>query len=160
MKATEDKNLCLAGGLFSNVKLNRRLRLLPAVKSLFVFPHMGDGGLALGAALAANAQLNGISRVSLDHLFLGPKFSDEEVEGALKEGNLHYEKSIRVAEEAARLLAEGAVVLWFQGRMELGPRALGGRSILARADSESIKDELNLQLKKRVMVSTLLPRHA
>ena len=157
LKLTENKNICLAGGLFSNVKVNRRLRLLPQVKSLFVFPHMGDGGLALGAAVAANAQLNGISRISLDHLFLGPAFSDVEVEGVLRKSGLHYKKSTRIAKETAHLLAKGAVVLWFQGRLELGPRALGGRSILARADSESIKDKLNLQLKKRVWYQPFCP---
>ena len=157
IEATGLDRLCLAGGIFSNVKINRLLRILPEVKSCFVFPHMGDGGLAVGAALVANTQLNGVRRICLDHLLLGPEYSEVEIEIALKESGLNYVKSADIVKETAGLIAGGAIVLWFQGRVELGPRALGARSILARPDSEDIKDTLNLRLKKRVWYQPFCP---
>lgn len=157
MKATGLDSLCLAGGVFSNVKVNRLLRMLPEVKECFVFPHMGDGGLALGAALVANRRQNGIYHVPLKDLFLGPEYSHEEIEKTLQESKLSYRKSTHIVKEVAESIAKGEVVLWFQGRMELGPRALGARSILARPDSEAVKDTLNLQLKKRVWYQPFCP---
>ncbi|MDD5476336.1 MAG: carbamoyltransferase C-terminal domain-containing protein [Syntrophales bacterium] len=150
-------NLCLAGGIFSNVKVNRLLRLLPGVEGCFVFPHMGDGGLATGSAIEASRRLEGITRVPLDNVFLGPSFNDEEIEAALRDSGLKYYRSDDIASEAAEIIAKGGIVFWFQGAMELGPRALGGRSILARADSEDIKDALNLRLKKRVWYQPFCP---
>ena len=149
--------LCLAGGVFSNVKVNRLLRMLPNVKDCFVFPHMGDGGLAIGAALLTNQRLNGINNISLDDLFMGPEYSKAEIEKTLKENNLSYRKSGNIGKEVSEIIAKGEIVLWFQGRMELGPRALGSRSILARPDSEAVKDILNLQLKKRVWYQPFCP---
>ena len=150
-------NLCLAGGIFSNVKVNRLLRLLPGVEGCFVFPHMGDGGLAIGAAIEAERQVRGITGVPLDHVFLGPSFSDEEIEAVLRDEGLPYERCDDIAGETAAVIAAGGIVFWFQGAMELGPRALGGRSILARADSEDVKDALNLRLKKRVWYQPFCP---
>jgi carbamoyltransferase len=154
---TGHDSLCLAGGVFSNVKVNRRLRNLPQVKGCFVFPHMGDGGLALGAALVANYQLNGMNQVDLDHLFLGPEYGDVEIENKLTQKRLTYKKPADIVTEVARLIAAGEIVLWFQGRMELGPRALGARSILARPDSTDVKDALNLKLKKRIWYQPFCP---
>jgi carbamoyltransferase len=150
-------HVCLAGGVFSNVKVNRLIRLLPEVKDCFVFPHMGDGGLAIGAALAVNAQLNQINRMTLDHMLLGPHYTDDQIEQTLHVSGLSYYKSQDIVGETAELIANGEIVFWFQGRMELGPRALGARSILARPDSESIKDTLNLRLKKRVWYQPFCP---
>lgn len=149
--------LCLAGGLFSNVKVNRLLRILPEVEGCFVFPHMGDGGLALGSALVANHRLNGVHQVPLKDLFLGPVYYDAEIEDTLNEYGLLYRRSSNIVEEVAKLIASGEIVLWFQGRMELGPRALGARSIIARPDSYAVKDTLNLRLKKRVWYQPFCP---
>ncbi|MDY6951245.1 MAG: carbamoyltransferase C-terminal domain-containing protein [Thermodesulfobacteriota bacterium] len=156
-KATGLDHLCLAGGVFSNVKVNRLLRILPGVKECFVFPHMGDGGLALGAALVANHRLNGTHHIPLHNLLLGPEFSDREIEEVLQERGVSYQKSADVVKEAAEIIAGGEIIPWFQGRMELGPRALGARSILARPDSEAVKNELNLRLKKRVWYQPFCP---
>lgn len=150
-------HLCLAGGVFSNVKINRLIRNLPAVKGCFVFPHMGDGGLALGAALMANYNLSCINQVVLTHLFHGPQYTENEIEQVLKENKLPYIKSEDIVKDVAEIIAGGKIVLWFQGPMELGPRALGSRSILARPDSESIKNTLNLRLKKRVWYQPFCP---
>ena len=157
LKATGQDHLCLAGGVFSNVKLNRILRLLPETKACFVFPHMGDGGLGVGAALVANYQLNGIHQAVLSHLFLGHRWEEDEIQKALDQRELGYRKCEDIAAEVAGLLDKGEIVFWFQGAMELGPRALGARSILARPDSERIKDALNLQLKKRVWYQPFCP---
>jgi carbamoyltransferase len=151
------QRICLAGGVFSNVKVNRLIRMLPDVQRCFVFPHMGDGGLALGAALAVNAQVNHINHMALDHVMLGPHYSDDQIEQALQATGLSYRKSQDIVSETADLIAAGEIVFWFQGRMELGPRALGARSILARPDSEAIKDRLNLRLKKRVWYQPFCP---
>jgi carbamoyltransferase len=157
IKTTGMNHLCLAGGVFSNVKVNRLLRLLPNVKECLVFPHMGDGGLALGAALVVNHRLNGIHHIPLHDLFLGPEYSAPEIERALGDNGLSYKKSADIAKEVSDILAKGEIVFWFQGRMEWGPRALGARSILARPDSEAIKNELNLRLKKRVWYQPFCP---
>ncbi len=157
LDATGLDQLCLAGGIFSNVKINRLLRLDSRVKSCFVFPHMGDGGLALGTAMAVNYKLHHISQISMPDLFLGHDYSDEQIAATLKNSGLRYLKSTDIAFEAARRIAAGAIVLWCQGRMEAGPRALGARSILARPDSISIKDTLNLRLKKRVWYQPFCP---
>ena len=157
MKKTGMDQLCLAGGVFSNVKVNRLIKLLPGVKGCFVFPHMGDGGLALGSAMVTNYQLNGIYKVPLKNLFLGPEYSEDEIENSLTESGLSFTKSKNIVKEVAEIIAGGEIVFWFQGRAELGPRALGARSILARPDSDAIKDTLNLQLKKRVWYQPFCP---
>lgn len=157
MTATGQDQLCLSGGVFSNVKVNRFIRVLPEVRECFVFPHMGDGGLALGAALATNFKLNGTHHIPFGNLSLGPEYGDKEIERVLKESGYSYRKCPDIAKEVAQIIADGEIALWFQGRMELGPRALGARSILARPDSEGIKDTLNLQLKKRAWYQPFCP---
>ncbi len=150
-------NLCLAGGVFSNVKVNRLIRNLPEVNRCYVFPHMGDGGLPIGAAFALNNRLNGVSQISLEDVFLGPRYSDNEVEQALVHCGISYKKSENIINEVAQIITSGEIVFWFQGRMEIGPRSLGARSIIARPDSLEIKDRLNLQLKKRVWYQPFCP---
>jgi carbamoyltransferase len=157
IKETGLDHLCLAGGVFSNVKVNRLIRLLPKVKGCFVFPHMGDGGLALGAAFVTNYHVNNIHQIPFKHVFLGPQYPDEAIEQALKTSGLSFCKSVNIGKEVAELIAAGEIVFWFQNRMEFGPRALGARSILARSDSETIKDTLNLRLKKRVWYQPFCP---
>ena len=155
--ATGLKHLCLAGGIFSNVKLNRILRNQSGIKKCFVFPHMGDGGLALGAAMATNYRLNAVHRYAVPNLLWGPEYTDNDIEVCLRTSDFSYSKRSDIAKDVAAKLANGKIVFWFQGRMEYGPRALGARSILARPDSESIKDELNLRLKKRVWYQPFCP---
>jgi len=157
IKATGFDHLCLSGGVFSNVKVNRLLRMLPDVKDCFVFPHMGDGGLALGAALVANYRLNGTHQLPLADLSLGPEYSSGEIEKSLQEEGVSYRKSANIVKDVAEIIASNEIVPWFQGRMELGPRALGARSILARPDSEAVKNTLNLRLKRRVWYQPFCP---
>jgi carbamoyltransferase len=157
LSASGMKRIAYAGGVASNIQVNRRLRALPQCEAMFVFPHMGDGGLALGAALARAVEKNGTKSYPLGDLRLGPSLKPGEIEDALRASGLRFRGVADPAEEAAGRIAAGSVVFWFQGRMEFGPRALGGRSILARPDSESLRDRLNLKLKRRVWYQPFCP---
>jgi len=151
------KKLALAGGLFSNIKLNKRLGELDEVDNISVFPHMGDGGLAIGAALEVNYRKSGIPRCKLPDLYLGSGYTEKEILDSLEKKNASYKRISDPAKTAADLILNNEIILWFQGRMETGPRALGNRSILARADDRSLKDRLNLALKKRVWYQPFCP---
>jgi carbamoyltransferase len=180
LEQTGLRRMAVAGGVFSNIKMNMQLVNLPGLERLFVFPHMGDGGLAIGAALAANRTRHGVKACRLTELYLGPGYTREEIltaadaegagtdngragEGRERAGarrDRDLQRSRRLddpAAEAARLILAGEIILWFQGRMEIGPRALGHRSILARPDDRAIKDRLNLLLKKRVWYQPFCP---
>lgn len=157
LNRTGIKKLAVAGGLFSNVKLNMKLAGLADIENYYVFPNMGDGGLGLGAAVAVNYLKHKISGSRLKTLYLGPDFSRREIVDALEHKNVPYRPIKDVAGSAAELILKGEIILWFQGRAEFGPRALGNRSILARADNRQIKDRLNLILKKRVWYQPFCP---
>lgn len=155
--STGSKKVALAGGIFSNIKINMKIAELDGVENAYVFPHMGDGGLALGAAMETNYRKFGIPRYCLKDLYLGPQFSHQEILSSLNRWGYPYRQITDVAERAARLILDGEIIFWFQGRMEIGPRALGNRSILARPDDRQIKDRLNLALKKRVWYQPFCP---
>jgi carbamoyltransferase len=135
-------DVSLAGGLYGNVKLNQRIAAMPEVSSLWVFPNMGDGGLATGAALLSA----GATPRALEDVFLGPAYDEAAMGDALR-GLGATRPADAVAEVAARLAA-GEVVARFSGAMEYGPRALGNRSILARPDDPAINATLNARLRR------------
>ncbi len=149
--------LALAGGVASNIRATRLVRALPEVESVHVFPHMGDGGLALGAAIAA-ARAAG-ERLALDfsRLDFGPACPDADLEAALVGHGLPIHRPAAPHACVADLLARGAIVLWFEGRMEWGPRALGHRSVLARPDRPALRDRLNRTLKRRAWYQPFCP---
>ena len=151
------KKIALSGGVASNVKVNMMIRNLHECEDCFVFPHMGDGGLALGAAMYQNYKINNITNYGFKSIAFGLEYSDQEIEEKLKLANLVYKKSSNIEKETAELISQGNIVLWFQDRMEYGPRALGSRSILALPNNPDIKDELNLRLKKRVWYQPFCP---
>lgn len=151
------RKISLAGGIFSNVKLNMKISELEEIERVFVFPHMGDGGLAIGAAMDVNAGKYGNLAYELDDFYLGPRFTNEEVGDCLSRSEFSFRRLENVAQTAARLILEGEIILWFRGRMELGPRSLGNRSILARPDDKQVKDRLNMLLKKRVWYQPFCP---
>jgi carbamoyltransferase len=157
LRTTGMRRIAYAGGVASNIQANRKIRALAECEAIFVFPHMGDGGLALGAALARAVERKGAESYPLGDLRLGPSLRPGEIEAALRDSGLRFDAVADAAASAARRIADGAVVFWFQGRMEFGPRALGGRSILARPDSESLRDRLNLKLKRRVWYQPFCP---
>ena len=157
VRLTGLRRIALAGGVVSNVKAMRRVRLLPEVEDVFVFPHMGDGGLALGAAFAAAAGLGETLRVDLGRLDLGPAFDQSVMEASLRAAHLPAPRAGNVPCRVGELLAGGLIVMWFQGAMEYGPRALGHRSVLARPDRPDLRDRLNLALKRRVWYQPFCP---
>ncbi len=151
-------SVAMSGGTMSNVKANMLIRESGAFKHHYIFPHMGDGGIALGAAMHVNYLINGISGYQFDNAYLGKEYSDAEIEEILKKDRtLHFELDRGKAKHAAELIADDNYLFWFQGRMEFGPRALGNRSILAKAGSETVKDKLNLYVKKREWFQPFAP---
>ncbi|MBF0109444.1 MAG: hypothetical protein HQL76_09725 [Magnetococcales bacterium] len=153
---TGQKNLALSGGVFSNIRLNERLRRLG--HPCFIFPQMGDGGLAAGAAALVQRQVAPALPIHpLSHLDLGRKFGTDELQTALATAGVSGTPVADRAATAADLIAQGKIIGWFQGRMEYGPRALGHRSILAAADHDGIKDRLNLILKRRAWYQPFCP---
>lgn len=143
-------NLCLAGGCMANVKLNYELLQLPEVTDIYVAPGMGDGGNALGGAINVAVQRDQQTKIEMPTVYLGPQFSQGEIEDALRAAQLEYK--VLTGEEKTRLAADlihqGKIVGWFQGRMEYGPRALGSRSILAAASDATINASLNDRLNR------------
>ena len=144
----ETGNLAYAGGCALNVSLNRKLVENPLVKNIFVQPASHDAGTPLGAAVFVSSML-GDKIEPMDNVYLGPEYSNEEIESALKRADVDYKLSGSIEKEAAQLLSEGMVVGWFQGRMEFGPRALGNRSILGNPTIPGTSDRINEMVKFR-----------
>jgi carbamoyltransferase len=143
-------DLCMAGGTALNCSNNGKLLSLPYVKRIFVQPAAADCGTALGAAVHAHVKLTGERpKTKFNHLYWGPEFTNDEIEIALKQAKVPYRKVDSIGREAAKLINENKIVGWFQGRMEVGPRALGGRSILANPTQPHMKDAVNNNVKFR-----------
>jgi carbamoyltransferase len=157
VRLTNCRRVALAGGVVSNVKASRRVRLLPEIDDVYVFPHMGDGGLALGAATSAAAAGGDRPCIVLDRLDLGPAYKRAAIESSVRGAGLDPACATDLPRQVAELLAAGRVVMWFQGGMEYGPRALGNRSVLARPDRPDLRDRLNLVLKRRVWYQPFCP---
>jgi len=151
LNETGNENICLAGGVFLNVKLNKKLMELEQVKDIYIHPSPNDGGLGTGAALYTNNKIDpkNFKTEKIRHPYFGFGFSDEDIENMLKELNVEYEKVSDIEKQTAELVASGKVVGWFQGRMEYGPRALGNRSVLANPSIPEIRDKINHFLKLR-----------
>lgn len=147
VRATGLRSVALAGGVFANVRLNQKLG--DEVDHLYVHPHMGDGGLAAGAALLAWARTGAeVPLPQLPDAFLGPAFSPEAMEGELRRAGVRWKRAQGLEDEVAARLADGQIVARFDGRMEYGPRALGNRSILASAADRAMTDRLNVALDR------------
>jgi len=144
VRKTGIRDLAFAGGFFANVKVNQRIQQMSEVNSVYIFPHMGDGGLAIGAVFS---QLRHPS-FRLNSLFWGPEYTDREIEETLNSYNLQYEYVEAIEKRIAQLLAQGKIVARFNGRMEYGPRALGNRSILYQPTDPTTKDWLNRKLDR------------
>jgi carbamoyltransferase len=157
VRLTGLRRLAIAGGVASNIRATRCVRHLPEVEDVYVFPHMGDGGLALGAAVLAAMEAGETIDVPLDRLDLGPEFTNQEIGTALERAGLTADAVDDMPARVAAALDEGRIVMWFDGRMEYGPRALGHRSVLARPDRSDLRDRLNLALKRRVWYQPFCP---
>ena len=139
--------ICLAGGVFANVKLNLLIKQM-GFGAIFVQPAMSDCGLAVGAPLQALGERGELKPYRLEHVYLGPEFDEEAMELAIRDAGLAARRFDRVEPEIARLLADGRVVARFNGRMEFGPRSLGNRSILYHASDATVNDWLNKRLER------------
>jgi len=144
IRETGCKHVAVAGGIFANVKLNQRIASLDELASLWVVPHMGDGGLAVGAALGSV----GTVPHQVAHVFWGTAPTDKEIRQALSVAGLSKRKTKDIPQEVASMLADGKVVARCTGAMEWGPRALGNRSILASPFDAAINDWLNERLQR------------
>ncbi len=152
VKKTGIKKVCFAGGVMLNVKLNQRIwnnRKEIGIEKQYIFPNPGDSGLAIGAALLEYYRHNVFEGSELENLYLGPDYTNDEIEKILDIRKLKYEFVDNPSKVAAKLLAENKIVAWFQGRMESGPRALGNRSILMSPLHPDNKDTINYWVKFR-----------
>ena len=140
------RSLLLAGGLFANVSLNRVLGGLPGLEGLFVFPHMGDGGLAAGAAHALWYRLTGALAEPLSRADLGPVPDLDHGTGAARRAGLAVRRLDAPATAVADHLRAGRVICRYRGRDEVGPRALGNRSILFAAGDPALGQRVNRAL--------------
>lgn len=143
-EATHAKNLCMAGGVALNCVMNAKIRDQGPFERIWVQPAAGDAGTALGAALWIDAQMRQTRPAHrMDHVFLGPEYSEQEIEEFLQWSKLPYRRLKNVPEQVADLLARQKIIGWFQARMEFGPRALGARSILASPTEAVMQARLN-----------------
>ncbi len=151
---SETGKIAFAGGAALNVKLNQKIIARDEVKELFVQPAASDAGTAIGAASYVIAS-KGIELEKMEHVYLGPEFTNEQCINACKKYQLEYKQDVKyqqldeVPKTIAKILADGNPVSWFQGRMEFGPRALGGRSILGCPSIPGVADRINEQIKFR-----------
>jgi carbamoyltransferase len=150
VRMTGRRNLCLAGGVAMNSKANGRIIASGLIDDLFVQPAATDDGTAIGAALALQQRLGGhFPRGLMTEAYLGPEYSNDAIRRALEDARIRFIELANVERVAARLLADGFVVGWFQGRMEFGPRALGNRSILGDPRDVLTRDRVNASVKFR-----------
>jgi carbamoyltransferase len=150
------KNICLAGGVALNCAANGKLKQTQLFEKIWIQPAAGDAGGSIGAALAAYyMQFKQPRKInpsdSMKGAYLGPQYSNEEIEKALRQKNLNFKKlsDDEVTAFTAKELQNQKTIGWFQGRLEFGPRALGNRSILADARSTQMQKTLNLKIKFR-----------
>ena len=142
--------LCLTGGVALNSLAVGKLAQRHIAKQIYTNPVSGDSGCALGSAYYINhIMLGKQERHPLVHAYWGASYSNHEIEKILQKYGLKYSTLEDPAQEAARLISQGQIIGWFQGRSELGQRALGNRSILADPRNASIKDKINSKIKNR-----------
>ncbi len=162
---TKQKAICLAGGVAFNCVANGKITENTPFEKIFVQPAAGDAGLAIGAAYFVHHQILGLPRAFvMEHAYWGPGYSHEKIGAAIKASRLQgegleilelHEKAVAV--EAAKEVADGKILGWFQGRAEWGPRALGNRSIVADPRRADMKEILNARIKHREMFRPFAP---
>ena len=156
-RVTKKNNLCLAGGVALNCVANGKLLRSGIFEDIFIQPAAGDAGGALGCAYIAWHQYLDNKRITdgktdfMKGAYLGPRFKNEKIEGYLDKNSYNYHKLTdeELPEKIADLINEQNVIGWFQGRMEFGPRALGGRTIIGDSRSAETQKTINLKIKYR-----------
>jgi carbamoyltransferase len=155
--ASHSRKLCVGGGVALNCSANGKLLASSVAEDMWLFPASGDAGLSVGAALLCARDIGELKPGRTESPYHGPSFSVDEIESALRsDARVSYCRPENYSLEIAKHIAGGCVTGWFQGRMELGPRALGNRSILADPRSEAMRDKVN-RVKRREMWRPLAP---
>ncbi len=139
-------NVGLSGGVALNCKMNKRVMELDEVEQLFIQPVAHDGGLAVGAGLI-DQQPEAVPAMS--NAYWGSEFEEDEIKRILEKNKINYEEPDDLESTIAEYIANGELIGWFQGRLEMGPRALGNRSILADPRTEESRDRVNKFVKHR-----------
>jgi predicted NodU family carbamoyl transferase len=157
VKMTGCNDLCISGGVGLNCAINGKLLHNPLIKTLYIFPAANDAGVSAGAALYASALYDkNTNFTKLDHVYLGPSYSNYQIKKLLDSRKIRYKISDNICKETAQLLAKDKIIGWFQDKMEIGPRALGSRSILANPIKKSIRKKVNI-IKGRELWRPLAP---
>ena len=152
------KNLCLGGGVALNGVANYRILKEGPFENLHIPPSPGDGGSAIGCAQYLYFSHHNQKRIIeesakriIENIYVGPSFSQDDVKQFLDHNNIKYETfdEVSLIKNCAKLISEGNIIGWYQGKMEWGPRALGNRSILADPRRKEMKDILNEKIKHR-----------
>jgi len=162
---TKQKTVCLAGGVAFNCVANGKITENTPFEKVYLQPASGDAGLAIGAAYFVHHQILGLPRTFvMENAYWGPEYSQEKIRAAVQASRLQSEgleiselHEEQVAREAAREIADGKILGWFQGRAEWGPRALGNRSIVADPRRKDMKEILNARIKHREMFRPFAP---
>lgn len=157
---TGEENLCMAGGVAFNSVMNGRIMTESPFKNYFVQPAAGDAGCSLGAALMIHHTiLKQPRKFKMQHAYYGPGFSSAQCAAALEEAGLNFETlpDAEMLPRVAQMLVNGAIIGWFQGRMEFGPRALGNRSFIADPRRGDMRELLNKKVKLREWFRPLAP---
>ncbi|KKQ84375.1 MAG: Carbamoyl transferase [Candidatus Woesebacteria bacterium GW2011_GWA1_38_8] len=153
IKKTSIRNLCLAGGVALNCSANTKIKNINGIDKLFIPPFANDAGVSVGAALYVGGKRE---KKQFESAFVGPTFTNKEIELILKKLKINYQKFKNIEEVTARLIHRGKIVSWFQGQMEVGPRALGNRSILANPTLLDMHKKVN-EAKNRELWRPLAP---
>ncbi|HZG52116.1 MAG TPA: carbamoyltransferase C-terminal domain-containing protein [Pyrinomonadaceae bacterium] len=157
---TGEENLCMAGGVAFNSVMNGRIMTESPFKKYYVQAAAGDAGCSLGAALMVyHTRLKQPRKFRMEHAYYGPGFTSEECAAALTAAGLRFETldDAEMLPRVAQMLADGAILGWFQGRMEFGPRALGNRSFIADPRRADMRELLNKKVKLREWFRPLAP---
>ena len=146
------KNLCVAGGIFANVKLNQKLNEELSFDNVWVYPAMGDEGLSLGAAIAHGVELGVFTNRKIDNVFLGASYTEDEIDSYLESFEYNYDNELIMNDldynVIGDLLVQGKIIGIFDGAAEYGPRALGGRSIMVEPTKKETHEYINMRLKR------------
>ncbi|HYO99636.1 MAG TPA: carbamoyltransferase C-terminal domain-containing protein [Pyrinomonadaceae bacterium] len=157
---TGEENLCMAGGVAFNSVMNGRIMTESPFKNYYVQPAAGDAGCSLGAALMVHHTILRQPRTRrMEHAYYGPGFTSAECAAELSSAGLKFEtlEDSEMLPRVAQMIADGAIIGWFQGRMEFGPRALGNRSFIADPRRYDMRELLNKKVKLREWFRPLAP---
>lgn len=150
MQTTNSKNVCLAGGVALNCVTNSYILEHTDLEELYIPPASHDAGTSVGAVLIIwHEILKMKGRAHVSHTYLGPSFSSKELKFELEKNNIQYTFIDHIEKRAAELLQQGAIIGWFQGALEFGPRALGNRSLIGDPRNKHLRDIINVKVKHR-----------